>query len=121
VRATIVERMEEGGGRERCEADPGRFVLGGGRRGRRGGPGRGFGRVQVYGAHGEPSTPRTPPLDRDVVDALAAGEAIVELETARGPALALAMPWSEGPCAVLVVPARDAAPPLARQSLARDL
>lgn len=119
--AALVARMEEGGGRERCEADPARFSLAAGRRGRRPGAPMRAGRVLVYDARLEPSAPRTPPLDPHVRDALASGEELVEIDTPRGPALAVAMPWGEGPCAVLVVPQRGARPALAQQALTRDL
>jgi signal transduction histidine kinase len=123
--AAATERMESGG-RERCEADPSSF--GEGWRGRhrhpRGGrrPTLRGARLRAYDAELRPGAPGVPPLERALRESLEAGDDVAVGERAGGsPVIAMRMPWTEGPCAVLTIEPRDG--PLASHAgpLVRDL
>jgi signal transduction histidine kinase len=134
VYAATIERMEAGG-RERCEADPETFALGplhpahhplpgpgAGRPGRRGRHGRFRGdHVRAYDARFAPARASSPPLERDLRQALEDGETIAFRATGAHPVLAMRMPWSEGPCAVIVVEPHRGENALRGGSLGRDL
>ncbi|MBI2893913.1 MAG: HAMP domain-containing histidine kinase [Deltaproteobacteria bacterium] len=123
VAAAVTGRMEAVG-RDRCEAAPARFGLG--PRGRRFGHGRRRGpwgplaraRLTAYDADLRPATPgpapRLGPSERE--DLERTGAALLD-----GGAIAVRMPWSEGPCAVVVVDLED--PPWrgASAALVREL
>lgn len=94
---TTVARMENGG-RERCEAGPGRFGGRGGRGGRWGNRGR-----WIYDDAYQPTTRRTPPLDPALIaDLEARGPVAAQWLEHRRVRVAMRMPW-DGPCAVVVV------------------
>jgi len=110
-----VHRMESGG-RERCEANPERWPRErGARRLRRppGPPERGLPRHRVfaYDAHFVSANPDSPAFPSDLATQLRAGS---EVATDRSPGarrteVAVRMPWTEGPCAVLLM--RSKGPP----------
>lgn len=109
----VLDRMAAGG-RAACEADPARWGRRGRPPGRRRGSGRGPGvRVFAYDAAFRPASPAAPPLGPALEAPLAAGaEAALELRAGpRRPVrrVAVAMPWAEGPCAVVLV--EQPAPP----------
>ena len=116
----VLARMESGG-RERCEARetfdarPGRHE---GRRARRLAR-RAVELVARYDASLVSSDPHAPSLDPSIGEAFASGEvAVLDPTSPRGtPRVALRMPWDEGPCAVVLVPAPRGSP--RRPSLAR--
>lgn len=112
IYAATLERMESGG-RELCEADPVRFGRHrGGRRhtGRHPGPRRPA--ITAYDASFESRDPRAPTMDPSLREPLESGETLA-FRTRPDSTLELAMrmPWSEGPCAILVI--RRQAPMLA--------
>jgi signal transduction histidine kinase len=117
---TTVERMQEGG-RERCEEAPGRFQLGPLRPG--GGPrGGGRGRTRVYDSALEPSGRRGRPLEPALRSALLGGESVAVIAREGGEVtVAMRMPWSDGPCAVVVVDARGIPGAMRRRALISDL
>jgi signal transduction histidine kinase len=118
IYATTVDRMEDGG-RDRCEEDPARFQLGVRGRRREGGPGR---RVRVYDADLAPVGPRERALEPALRDGLTGDSTIATLARESGDvAVAMRMPWNEGPCAVLVVEARSVPPGLRRPRLMLDV
>lgn len=103
---TVVARMENGG-RDRCEA---RRALDGDlapRRGRGRRARRAMELVASYDASLRSLDPRAPRLSESIADAFDAGEtAVLDPDAPRAsPRVALRMPWDEGPCAVLLVPA----------------
>jgi signal transduction histidine kinase len=112
--AAVVARMEAVG-RARCEAEPTRFGLGPwGRRGRHRGRGPQTGpgplaaaRVTAYDATLRPASPRAPHLDEDVREALDEDGVALVRGLGNGAGVAVRMPWSDGPCAVVVVQPRD--------------
>lgn len=102
-----VSRMESGG-RERCESDPSRW------------PGeresqhrlnprrhdRAFSerRVSAYGSNLESVNPESPPFPKELAEQLRAGESIAVARAGRRHAqVAVRMPWSDGPCAVVLL------------------
>lgn len=102
---SVLARMESGG-RERCEArGPDDRGPRGARRGR--GARRALDLVTRYDASLRPADPGAPTLPPSVRAAFDGGEnAVLVAGTARGgPRVALRMPWDQGPCAVVVVPA----------------
>jgi len=96
---STLERMETGG-RERCEADPDRFTQG--RRGPRA-------RTWPYSATLEPGGRRVPPMSAPMRDALARGEDVAVEREGRSVRVGVRMPWTDGPCAVVVVERRERA------------
>ena len=112
--AAVVARMEAVG-RARCEADPTRFGLGPwGRRAGRHGRGRWAGpgplaaaRVTAYDAALQPASPHAPPLDEDVRETLDEDGVALVRGFGGDAGVAVRMPWSDGPCAVVVVQPRD--------------
>jgi hypothetical protein len=117
----VLARMESGG-RERCEARetfdarPGRHE---GRRARRLAR-RAVELVARYDASLVSGDPHAPSLDPSIGEAFASGEvAVLDPTSPRGiPRVALRMPWDEGPCAVVLVPAPRA---ILAGGFARDL
>lgn len=113
VAESVLTRMEQGG-RARCEENPRRFGRPHrpGRRGRaRRRPGQARGLVP-YRADYRPSRPRGVPLPDVLRAALDAGDDVAT--TVRGPnqLIAIRMPWTDGPCAILATrrPAQRAPP-----------
>jgi len=114
--AAIVARMEAVG-RARCEAEPTRFGLGPwgpGPHHRGRGPLSGPGplaaaRITAYDAALRPASPRAPRLGGDVREALDEDGVALVPGFGDGAGLAVRMPWSDGPCAVVVVQPRDPA------------
>lgn len=104
----VLGRMENGG-RERCEAHQALDDLGEGRRhGRRARRvRRALQLVASYDAHLVSQDPSAPRLDPSIAEAFREGEvAFIDPGSPRSaPRVALRMPWDEGPCAVLLVPA----------------
>jgi signal transduction histidine kinase len=117
----VLARMESGG-RERCEARetfdarPERHE---GRRARRLAR-RAVELVARYDASLVSGDPHAPSLDPSIGKAFASGEvAVLDPTSPRGiPRVALRMPWDEGPCAVVLVPAPRA---ILAGGFARDL
>lgn len=145
VTHAMVGRMEAGG-RDACEASPeGWPEVRRPRRGRRRGVhrGKGQGRGEARGArrrrqrHQRPGVlfaydaaylsenPAAPPFDAELRAQLEAGEAIASRIVGRGPAphayleTAVQMPWTDGPCAILV--SRRPGPPHAQDRLMKSL
>lgn len=122
--AAVVERMEYGG-RELCEADPARFATAAARRARRR-PGmaallRGA-RVYAYDASFRSADPLAPPIEPGLRAGLEGGApALLGASEGGRTDVALQMPWSDGPCAVLLVRARNGALPVRERTVARDV
>ena len=103
-----IHRMESGG-RARCEADPERWP--GDRLRRRemrrhpGGHWFGDPRVFAYGTSFESANPRSPPFPDDLARQLESGKEIASSRSLdhRRTRVAIRMPWTEGPCAILLV------------------
>ncbi len=110
----VIHRMETGG-RERCERNPEAFPM----RRRRRGRGRGHHRPRgprgflAYDASFVAANPEAQPFPAELREAIERGaeSAIRKRSTPRGDMdeVAVRMPWSEGPCA-LVVTSRPASP-----------
>lgn len=93
-----IDRMESGG-RERCEADPERFT-----RGRRARP-----RILPYTAALEPGARGVPPMPAAIREGLSRGDDVAIERGDRSMRMGVRMPWSEGPCAVVVAERRERA------------
>lgn len=111
--AATVARMEAGG-RERCEAHDDDF-----RPRRRDRPHGATSRIlaafdAAYAGDGDE------PLPPSVIAALESGDVAVALPTPHRDRIALRMPWSDGPCAIVVVEARRGTA-LGQRAAMRDL
>ncbi len=93
---STIARMESGG-RERCEAAPARFTAGPRRRARRGARAR-----RVYDDTFAPVRRGMPPLERELREALEAGDPVAAQWMGQRVRVAMRMPW-DGPCSVIVV------------------
>ncbi|MGB5813284.1 MAG: HAMP domain-containing sensor histidine kinase [Polyangiales bacterium] len=97
-----VHRMESGG-RQECEGDPARWPGQRNRRGR-GGERRGERRVFAYSVDFESENPDSPEFPEDLREALRDGESVAASRPGRRRAqVAVRMPWSEGPCAIVLL------------------
>lgn len=129
VTHAMVGRMEAGG-RETCEASPEAWPdVRAQRRGRRRGPRRRRPRRErpaklfAYDASFVSANPHAPPFDPELRAQLSGGAAIASRVSERRHRghlqTAVQMPWSEGPCAILV--SHRPAPPHARGRFLRTL
>lgn len=112
ARAFSLARLE-GGGRERCEADPVRFGSPPHRRPSEGAAGaRPEGRhhwrmppraffLRAYDAQFRAADPEAPSLEGSIRQALEAGADVASAPVAGGLLVAVRMPWDEGPCAIV--------------------
>lgn len=109
-----VHRMQSGG-RERCEASPetwpGDHPRRRGERKLRHGPPRGSPRVFAYDPSLKSLNPNNPPFPATLARRLEAGEDVVTSRSfdSRRTQVAVRMPWTDGPCAVVLL--RTKGPP----------